>query len=162
MKASCFREGGVDDMPAMFDCLKALALDEGHEATFGLTEANLRDALSRQPNGIRVLICETDGRLAGLAMWSERFSAYSAGAIMWLHDLYVVPMFRRMGIGHSLVNELRRIAKTRDCQRIEWYIHSDNDAARLFYRTVGGFTHQSVIKTTFLLYKTASGAIAAG
>jgi GNAT superfamily N-acetyltransferase len=144
MNTTRFREGGVEDTTVVFDCLKALATEEGHLTTFRLTETKLRDILSRQPNGVHVLLCENDRRLVGLAMWSERFSAYSGGAIMWLHDFYVVQASRREGIGQRLVNELRRIAQTQDYQRIEWYIHSDNDAARLFYKRVGGFKAEHI------------------
>jgi GNAT superfamily N-acetyltransferase len=137
MSTISFRRGSADDTTVVFDCLKALAADEGHPTSFMLTEARLRDILSCQPSGMDILICDNDHQLIGLAMWSERFSAYSGGFIMWLHDFYVVPTFRRQRIGQSIFSELRRVARMQGYKRIEWYVHTNNDGAKRFYNKIG-------------------------
>jgi hypothetical protein len=52
MSMTGFREGGVEDTTIIFDCLKALATEEGHLTTFRLTETKLRDILSRRAESL--------------------------------------------------------------------------------------------------------------
>jgi GNAT superfamily N-acetyltransferase len=57
-----------------------------------------------------------------------------------LEDLFVVPEHRGHGIGKALFGHLGRIAKERDCGRLDWQVLDWNQPSIDFYEKVLGAT----------------------
>ena len=51
--------------------------------------------------------------------------------------MFVLPEFRRQGIGKALLTKLAQIAVERDCGRLEWSVLDWNVSAQAFYRSMG-------------------------
>lgn len=132
-----FRAGGIQDCSLIYGYLRGLAIHEGTLASFKLTEEGLHDVL-QSSSAIHILIAEEDGVPIGLAMWSERFSAFSGGINMWLLELYVTDDYRGRGVGKKFFSELKSLAIERGYKRIEWFISIENETAKEFYRKMGG------------------------
>jgi len=49
----------------------------------------------------------------------------------------VRPEARGLGLGKALLTELARLAVTRDCARLEWWVLDWNEPALGFYRSLG-------------------------
>jgi GNAT superfamily N-acetyltransferase len=49
----------------------------------------------------------------------------------------VRPALRSHGIGRALLRELARIARARDCGRMEWAVLDWNEPALKFYKSLG-------------------------
>lgn len=51
--------------------------------------------------------------------------------------MFVLPEYRRQGIGKALLTKLAQIAIERDCGRLEWSVLDWNESAQAFYRQMG-------------------------
>jgi GNAT superfamily N-acetyltransferase len=101
------------------------------------TAADFERELSSPNPVIRVLIAEWDGEPAGFALFFFNFSTFVARPGLYLEDLFVRPALRSHGIGRALLRELARIARARDCGRMEWAVLDWNEPALKFYRSLG-------------------------
>lgn len=106
-----------------------------HEAK-GTADDFRRELESPNPV-IRVLIAEWNGEPAGFALFFFNFSTFVARPGLYLEDLFVRPALRSHGIGRALLRELARIARARDCGRMEWAVLDWNEPALKFYQTLG-------------------------
>ena len=87
------------------------------------TAADFQRELESPNPVIRVLIAEWNGEPAGFALYFE--------------DLFVRPALRSHGIGRALLRELARVARARDCGRMEWAVLDWNEPALRFYQSLG-------------------------
>ncbi len=86
---------------------------------------------------ISVLIAEWDGEPAGFALYFFNFSTFVGRPGLYLEDLFVKPALRSHGIGRALLRALARIARDRNCGRMEWAVLDWNEPALRFYKTLG-------------------------
>lgn len=125
------RDARADDLSEIRSILRHHAESEG-----GIVPADddeLKQALFGAAPVVYVAIAETEGTLAGLAMWYPTFSSWALRSGIWLEDLYVKPEFRKAGVGRELMLYLRG----RTEGRIEWDVSDGNDRAHRFYRRLG-------------------------
>lgn len=101
------------------------------------TAADFRRELDAPNAVISVLIAEWNGEPVGFALYFFNFSTFVARRGLYLEDLFVRPAQRAHGIGRALLRELARIAKARDCGRMEWAVLDWNEPALGFYQTLG-------------------------
>jgi GNAT superfamily N-acetyltransferase len=106
-----------------------------HEAK-ATSEDFLRELDSENPV-IRVLIAEWDGQPAGFALYFFNFSTFVGRPGLYLEDLFVRPALRSHGIGRALLSALARIARERNCGRMEWAVLDWNEPALKFYKSLG-------------------------
>jgi GNAT superfamily N-acetyltransferase len=85
---------------------------------------------------IRVLIAEWDGAPVGFALYFFNFSTFVGRAGLYLEDLFVRPDMRGKGVGRALLRALARIARERNCGRMEWAVLDWNTPALEFYKTL--------------------------
>lgn len=101
------------------------------------TAADFERELTAPNPVIRVLIAEWNGEPAGFALYFFNFSTFVARPGLYLEDLFVRPALRSHGIGRALLRELARIARARDCGRMEWAVLDWNEPALRFYKSLG-------------------------
>jgi GNAT superfamily N-acetyltransferase len=101
------------------------------------TAADFQRELEAPNPVIRVLIAEWNGEPAGFALYFFNFSTFVARPGLYLEDLFVRPALRSHGIGRALLRELARVARARDCGRMEWAVLDWNEPALKFYRSLG-------------------------
>jgi len=82
-------------------------------------------------------IAEVDGALAGMAIYHDYYSTFRAAKGIHLHDLYVRPAYRRLGIGTRVMRMLAQICLERGCPRLEWIVLEWNELALSRYRKLG-------------------------
>jgi GNAT superfamily N-acetyltransferase len=124
------------DAPVIASLVRELAeyeklLDEA-KAT---PEDFLRELDSPNPV-IHVLIAEWQGKPAGFALYFFNFSTFVGRPGLYLEDLFVRPEQRKHGIGRALLSALARIARERDCGRMEWAVLDWNEPALRFYQSL--------------------------
>jgi GNAT superfamily N-acetyltransferase len=84
-----------------------------------------------------VLIAEWNGEPAGFALYFFNFSTFIGRAGLYLEDLFVRPALRSHGIGRGLLRALARVARERNCGRMEWAVLDWNEPALKFYESLG-------------------------
>lgn len=97
-----------------------------------------------------VLVVEADdGQLIGFTQLYPSFSSVSAARVYVLNDLYVVPAYRRQGIGRTLLEAARTFARQQGALRLSLSTAVSNYAAQALYESLGwvrdrGFYHYNL------------------
>ncbi len=66
-----------------------------------------------------LLAFDEDGDAVGIITVAEYASIYARGLVGAINELYVVPEYRSEGVGKILLDEVRKLAESRDWKRIE-------------------------------------------
>jgi GNAT superfamily N-acetyltransferase len=131
------REAAGDDVPLILSFIRELAEYERLSHEVVATEESLRENLFGGRRYAEVLIGEHDGVPAGFALFFHNFSTFLGRPGIYLEDLYVKPEFRGAGIGRKLLGRLARLARERDCGRLEWWVLDWNEPSIGFYKKLG-------------------------
>ena len=134
----CIRFTDSKDVPVLLSLIKELAVFE-----------ELNDQVVNDENAIKAtLFGERPFAEALLALWEEvpvgmviffhNYSTFLGKPGFYIEDIFVKESYRGLGIGKALFLECVRIAKERDCGRMEWSVLNWNPA-RKFYEKLGAF-----------------------
>jgi GNAT superfamily N-acetyltransferase len=125
------------DVPVILDFIRKLAQYEKLSHELIATEDLLRRHLFGKDPAAYAAIATLDSKPAGFALWFSTFSTFLGKPGIWLEDLFVLPEYRRHGIGLALLRWVAKLAIDRDCGRIEWSVLDWNEPALNFYRKLG-------------------------
>jgi GNAT superfamily N-acetyltransferase len=127
----------IDDVPLILQFIRELADYEKllHEVV--ATEEILRESLFGNRPAAEAVIGYANGEPAGFALFFHNFSTFLGQAGIYLEDLFVKPEFRGQGFGKELLAYLARLAKERNCGRLEWWVLDWNESAIKFYQSLG-------------------------
>lgn len=131
------RRAGRSDIPNILMLIKELAEYEKLLQEVVTTEKHLEEAIFGDKKLVEVLIAEFNGELAGQTIFFHNFSTFIGRPRLYIEDLYVRPQFRGKGIGKALLNEVIKLAKERNCGRVEWVVLDWNQPAIEFYKSIG-------------------------
>jgi len=67
----------------------------------------------------------------------ETYSSFLARPTLYLEDIFVLPDFRRRGIGKALLRHCIGLAQERGCGRMEWTCLDWNTKAQATYKQLG-------------------------
>ena len=128
------RSGKANDVPLLMAFFQEFAAYE--RLTTNMTEEQVRqDGFGDRPK-FRVLIAEIDGLPAGYALFFDCYSSLRGHGI-FLEDLFVLPQFRRKGVGRVLLTHVARITEDVNGFGIMFNVLGWNDGAIRFYRRIG-------------------------
>jgi GNAT superfamily N-acetyltransferase len=125
------------DLPVVLDLVKRLADYERLGAEVVATEDDLRAALFGPSAQVQALIARSGAEPVGFAVFFYNFSTFLGRPGVYVEDIFVVPAWRRHGVGRRLLRRLAQLAVERDCGRLEWSVLDWNEPAIRFYRAVG-------------------------
>jgi ribosomal protein S18 acetylase RimI-like enzyme len=129
-------EGDLADlaplMRAYCDFYRAAPSDE---ALLGLSRALLGDP---EREGLQLIARGDDGNAVGFATIFWSWSTTAAGRIGIMHDLYVSPGARGLGVAERLIRACVERCTDRGAVRLEWQTAPDNLRAQAVYDRVGG------------------------
>jgi GNAT superfamily N-acetyltransferase len=131
------RQASETDLPLILEFIKALAEYERMADKVVATEDRLRRTLFGQPRFAEVLIGEEQGDPVAFALFFHNYSTFLAKPGLYLEDLFVKPEVRGRGYGRAMLARLARIARERDCGRLEWWVLDWNTPAIEFYKKLG-------------------------
>jgi len=124
------------DVPLILSFIHALAEYEQLSHAVVATEDTLRESLFRR-KAAETIIAYCGDEPAGFAMFYQTFSTFLGVPGMYLEDLFVLPKFRRHGLGTRLLTRLAQVAVERGYGRVEWSVLDWNELAIGFYRGLG-------------------------
>src|SRR5262249_54256536 len=132
------REAAELDVPLIATLIRELAEYERLLDKVRMTEERLRSALFGSNPYAEVAIAEDNtGQALGFALFFHNFSTFLGLPGIYLEDLFVRPAHRGLGVGRALLQYLARLARDRNCGRLEWSVLEWNQAAIGFYRRLG-------------------------
>ncbi|MCG8435605.1 MAG: GNAT family N-acetyltransferase [Gammaproteobacteria bacterium] len=126
-----------EDVGLILRFIKELAEYEKMSDQVMATEQELSDRLFGERPEAETLICFSKDEPAGFALYFENFSTFRGRKGIYLEDLYVRPEFRGSGLGKKLLQSVAKIARDRDCVRLEWQVLDWNKPAKEFYEKLG-------------------------
>src|SRR5947207_598052 len=131
------RPAHVDDVSTILQLIRDLATYERAPNDVTATEEQLVDVLFGERPAAEVLLAFEGESPVGFAVFFYNFSTWLGRPGLYLEDLFVKPEQRGKGYGRALLVELAKIARHRDCGRMEWAVLNWNEPAIKFYRTLG-------------------------
>ncbi|BAY65403.1 putative N-acetyltransferase [Calothrix brevissima NIES-22] len=126
-----------EDSSVLFDLIQQLAEYEKLSHAVTGDAMALKEHLFGSPRYIEAILAEYAGQAVGFALFFHNYSTFLTKPGIYLEDLFVVPEYRRQGIGKALLTKLAQIAVERNCGRLEWSVLDWNEPAQNFYRTMG-------------------------
>jgi GNAT superfamily N-acetyltransferase len=125
------------DVAVILGFIRKLAEYEKLSHQVAATEELLRDSLFGGRRVAEVLIAYLANEPAGFALYFHNFSTFLGRPGIYLEDLFVEPAQRGKGIGKALLIAVAKIARERNCGRLEWAVLDWNRPAIDFYRGLG-------------------------
>lgn len=127
----------VDDVETIFSLIKGLAEYEKLSSQVIGDVASLKDHLFGDKIYAEVIIAFWQNNAVGYALFFSNYSTFLTKPGIYLEDVFVLPEYRRQGIGKALLNYVINLGKSRDCGRIEWSVLDWNKSAIDFYQKIG-------------------------
>jgi GNAT superfamily N-acetyltransferase len=135
------------DIPLIMNLVRSLADFEDLSDHVLSTEETLHEALFGERVYAEAIIAEIDRKPAGFIIFFHNFSSFTGKPGLYIEDIFVYPEYRSKGVGKALMVHCGKIARERNCGRLEWSV-LDWNPARKFYEHMGG-EHQK----EWLLYR---------
>ncbi|RTY93948.1 GNAT family N-acetyltransferase [Flavobacterium sp. GT3R68] len=130
------RKGQKEDMPAVLDLIRELAVFEKEPDAVVVTVADLeRDGFSENPM-FQTIVAEIEDEIVGMALYYYRYSTWK-GKTIHLEDLIVKEKMRGTGLGSALYKEIIAQGKKDNVRRVEWNVLDWNTPAIDFYEKSG-------------------------
>jgi GNAT superfamily N-acetyltransferase len=125
------------DVPAVLSLIKGLAEYEKLSAEVTATAEQLRESLFGAKPEAEALIAWAGAEPVGFALFFQNYSTFLARRGLYLEDLFVLPEWRKRGVGRKLLAAVAAVAVERGCGRMEWSVLDWNEPALRFYRSLG-------------------------
>ena len=122
------------------DVLVRLMREFYAEANFALSEQKAWRAFEAVLDDSRlgqVWMIEHDGHPAGFVVLTVSFSMEYGGLRGFIDDFYVAPQYRRRGLGHAALEEVKRACYRRGVRALLVETGQRNEAALSAYQSVG-------------------------
>lgn len=131
------RQATRSDVPLILTFIKELAEYEKllHEVV--ATESLLAETLFGENSRAEVILGYLNEVPVSFALYFHNFSTFLGKPGLYIEDLYVRPEIRGKGLGQKMLAHLARLAKERNCGRLEWWVLDWNETAIRFYKKLG-------------------------
>ena len=73
----------------------------------------------------------------GYAVLFDAYSTFRANPTLYLEDLFVLPAYRKRGLGSAFLKQCIQMAYDRGCDRMEWTCLDWNTKAQAVYEALG-------------------------
>ena len=150
------REARESDLDRIQQLIVDLASYERAAHQVKTTIEHLRLALFGPQPAAYALVAESDKQVVGFALYFRNFSTWEGVHGIYLEDLYVMPEYRRSGLGKALLMSLAGLAVERGYARLEWGVLDWNQPAIDFYRSIG-----AVAMDEWTVYRLSGAALTA-
>jgi len=125
------------DIPLILEFVRGLAEYEKHLDKVEATAERILKTIFGIDPAAQVLFAYENDTAMGFAVFFYTYSTFVGLPGLYLEDLYVKPEARGKGVGRALLRYLARLAKERNCYRIEWAVLHWNESAIRFYKGLG-------------------------
>lgn len=131
------RQATESDAPLILSFIKQLAEYERLSHQVVASEESLRATLFGEKRYAEVVIGDYQNQPVAFALFFHNYSTFLGKPGIYLEDLFVIPEMRGKGFGREMLAYLARLAKQRNCGRLEWWVLDWNEPAIQFYKTLG-------------------------
>jgi ribosomal protein S18 acetylase RimI-like enzyme len=108
----------------------------GGESLSKETKENLASSLAKLPYAFS-FIAYVEDEPAALVNCFEAFSTFACKPLINVHDIVVLPQYRRLGLSQKLLEKVEQRAREKECCKITLEVLSNNHVAKSAYRKFG-------------------------
>ena len=126
------REASLGDEQSIYDLVKALAVYEKAPNEVINTPSQIAKDLFDYKI-CYAYVAEKNNSIIAFALYYVSYSTWK-GKSLYLEDLFVLPEFRKEGVGGLLFDEVVETAKRWKVKRMDWQILDWNEPALKFYK----------------------------
>lgn len=126
-----------NDIPLILSFIKKIAEYEKLSHEVIATEESLRKSLFDERANAEVVFAYQNNEPIAYAVYFFNFSTFVGKRGLYLEDIFVLPEFRKLGIGKILFTYLMQYAIDKNCGRMEWAVLDWNEPALNFYNKIG-------------------------
>ena len=125
------------DVPIILSFVKKLARYERLSHEVVATEELLHENLFGKRRMAEVAIGYLEAMPVSFVLFFHNYSTFLGKPGLYIEDLFVDEEYRGRGYGRALLLHVARLAKERDCGRLEWSVLDWNQPAIDFYMKLG-------------------------
>lgn len=131
-----FRNANIDDASKILFFIKSIAEYEKMSDQVMNTEEMIKDYLFKK-NRAEVIFILEDDKEVGFMLFFYNYSTFVGRSGIYLEDIFILPEYRHKGYGKKAFIHLAKIAKDRNCGRMEWVCLNWNQPSIDFYTSLG-------------------------
>ena len=131
------KEACVQDAQDIFDLIVALAEYEKEPDAVECSVEDFQRQLQQDNPPFTCFLASIEGVCVGFALYFLSYSTWRGRPCLYLEDLFVLPEYRRKGVGMALMSALASAAQRKGCPRLEWSVLNWNQLAIDFYVKIG-------------------------
>lgn len=91
-----------------------------------------KDVLSKK-NSVESYLVYYNKQPVGYAILFYTYSSFLALPTLYLEDIFILEEYRKKGVGQEMFDFCKKLAKKKDCGRMEWAVLDWNTPAIKFY-----------------------------
>ena len=131
------RHAKSSDVDRIYELITAIA-DHHDQTEYVLTSpAQILEAGFGEDPSFGVLLAEHHGSVVGYISYTKNYSIWLGRTFLNIDDVYVDAHCRGLGIGESLMLEIKDYCSSIGISRIRWEVQKDNSGAIRFYEQLG-------------------------
>lgn len=124
------RKGIKEDIPALYDLIKELAI---YEKEPDAVIATINDYYEAWDDGVfEFIVGIVDQRIIGIGLYYLTFSTWK-GKMLYLEDFIISNNYRNRGFGQIIFDAVIEEAKKKKCALLKWQVLDWNTPALSFY-----------------------------
>lgn len=127
-----FRKARVEDSELIYSFIMGIAKYEKMENTVLNTPEKIRLGIKKKHFFVIFPIYEN--KEVGFALYYHNYSTFTGDRGLYLEDFYLLPEYRKLGIGKKLFKKIINIAYKNNCSRMEWMCLKWNQPSIDFYK----------------------------
>jgi GNAT superfamily N-acetyltransferase len=127
------RKGTENDLEAALNLIKELAIYEKAPNEVSVTIDQMKNWGFGANKIFDYFVLEKNKIIIGLALYYFKYSTWK-GKCLFLEDIIITQNERKNGYGKLLFNEVAKVAKSENVERMEWQVLNWNDPAINFYK----------------------------
>ena len=131
------RNTNESDVPIIFSFIKGLAEYEKLSHEVIATEEGLKKTLFGPDPKAEVILGYYKNIPVAFSLFFYNYSTFLGKPGIYLEDLFVLPEMRGKGFGRVMLAYLAKLARDRNCGRLEWSVLDWNEPALKFYKSIG-------------------------
>jgi GNAT superfamily N-acetyltransferase len=136
-KRITIRPATPEDAGSYLMLVEALAIYEKMPPPDAQAKTRLIEHLFGARPYYKLLVACDNGRPIGYAAYLHTYSTFLARPSLYLEDLFVLPEYRSLKVGHRLFVTIVKIARAEACGRVEFLVLRWNKLALDFYAKHG-------------------------
>lgn len=154
------REAVIEDIPAIVECVRALADFVGEPERCHASVETITNGLGFGPDKEKrasALVGLENGKLVAIAIYCRHFNAWEKAPGILLDTLYIKAECRGKGYGKKMIARLLSDCKADGGSYIEWTCHEQNIAAQKMYAAINADRIESL--RCYRLYPSKFGSL---